>query len=323
MHARLVLVPLDLRMSADADRDDRPRVRRPAPDPGHRPGRARPTRVRPRRLPDDDRRGPLRRAGGRRSRVPATDWEPRQAAWVKPDRRRGLRADLHERHDRHAEGRDAHPRQRRRLDRVVPPDRPADGPPDRVAAAASAICWSSRSGSTTRSTSGRTSSTSAAGTRGSSSIRCASTGSRAWSSSRRCSTSSGAPSSARSTSAAAAPAFERLRGIARRLPFAMRRVLFRSIHAQLGGSFRLFVSSGAFLPPALQQAWEDLGVVVLQGYGATETGHGHRDHAQRPRPRHRRLGTGRHRAAHRRRRRDPVPRADRLLRLLACARVDR
>ncbi len=68
--------------------------------------------------------------------------------------------------------------------------------------------------------------------------------------------------------------FERLRGIARRLPFAVRRVLFRSIHAQLGGSFRLFVSSGAFLPPALQQAWEDLGVVVLQGYGATETGTG-------------------------------------------------
>jgi long-chain acyl-CoA synthetase len=68
--------------------------------------------------------------------------------------------------------------------------------------------------------------------------------------------------------------FERLRGIARRLPFALRRVVFRSIHAQLGGSFRLFVSSGAFLPPALQQAWEDLGVVVLQGYGATETGTG-------------------------------------------------
>ena len=31
---------------------------------------------------------------------------------------------------------------------------------------------------------------------------------------------------------------------------------------------------GAFLPPALQQAWEDLGVTVLQGYGATETGTG-------------------------------------------------
>ena len=34
------------------------------------------------------------------------------------------------------------------------------------------------------------------------------------------------------------------------------------------------VSAGAYLPPSLQQAWEDLGVIVLQGYGATETGTG-------------------------------------------------
>ena len=50
--------------------------------------------------------------------------------------------------------------------------------------------------------------------------------------------------------------------------------LFGSIHKQLGGHFRLFLSAGAFLPPALQQGWEDLGVTVLQGYGATETGTG-------------------------------------------------
>jgi long-chain acyl-CoA synthetase len=66
----------------------------------------------------------------------------------------------------------------------------------------------------------------------------------------------------------------RLRRLARRLPFALRRLLFRSVHAQLGGHLRLFLSSGAFLPPALQQAWEDLGITVLQGYGATETGTG-------------------------------------------------
>ena len=66
----------------------------------------------------------------------------------------------------------------------------------------------------------------------------------------------------------------RLRRVARHLPAGVRRLLFRSIHAQLGGEFRLFVSSGAFLPPALQLAWEDLGVTVLQGYGATETGTG-------------------------------------------------
>ncbi len=69
-------------------------------------------------------------------------------------------------------------------------------------------------------------------------------------------------------------AFNRLRSIGRRLPAWTRRRLFSSVHAQLGGQFRLFLSSGAFLPPLLQQAWEDMGVTVLQGYGATETGTG-------------------------------------------------
>lgn len=71
-----------------------------------------------------------------------------------------------------------------------------------------------------------------------------------------------------------AGAFDRLRRIGRHLPAALRRRLFASVHKQLGGHFRLFLSSGAFLPPALQEAWEDLGVTVLQGYGATETGTG-------------------------------------------------
>jgi long-chain acyl-CoA synthetase len=68
--------------------------------------------------------------------------------------------------------------------------------------------------------------------------------------------------------------FDRLRSLARHLPMSARRLVFRQVHAQLGGSFRLFMSAGAFLPPALQQGWEDLGVTVLQGYGATETGTG-------------------------------------------------
>ena len=71
-----------------------------------------------------------------------------------------------------------------------------------------------------------------------------------------------------------AASFDRLRRVARRLPARLRRLVFRSVHQQLGGHFRLFLSSGAFLPPALQQAWEDIGVTVLQGYGATETGTG-------------------------------------------------
>ena len=68
--------------------------------------------------------------------------------------------------------------------------------------------------------------------------------------------------------------FARLRSVARHLPMGVRRVLFRRVHAQLGGGLRLMVSAGAFLPPAVQQAWEDLGVLVIQGYGATETGSG-------------------------------------------------
>jgi long-chain acyl-CoA synthetase len=68
--------------------------------------------------------------------------------------------------------------------------------------------------------------------------------------------------------------FERLRRIARHLPYRLRRLLFRSVHGRLGGGLSLFVSSGAFLPPALQQAWEDLGVVVIQGYGSSENGFG-------------------------------------------------
>ncbi|MBI2762915.1 MAG: AMP-binding protein [Chloroflexi bacterium] len=68
--------------------------------------------------------------------------------------------------------------------------------------------------------------------------------------------------------------FTRLRAIGRHLPGWVRVRLFASVHAQFGGHFRLFVSAGAFLPPALQQGWEDLGVIVLQGYGSTETGTG-------------------------------------------------
>ena len=69
--------------------------------------------------------------------------------------------------------------------------------------------------------------------------------------------------------------FDRARRIARRLPMAARRLIFRStVHAQFGGSLRLLVSAAAYLPPALQQGFEDFGIVVLQGYGATETAAG-------------------------------------------------
>ena len=66
--------------------------------------------------------------------------------------------------------------------------------------------------------------------------------------------------------------FARLRSIARRLPYQLRRMLFRSVHERLGGHLELFICAAAFLPPALQEAWEDIGVVVVQGFGATECG---------------------------------------------------
>ena len=117
--------------------------------------------------------------------------------------------------------------------------------------------------------------------------------------------------------------FARLRSIARRLPYPARRLLFRSVHSQFGGGLRLFATAGAFLPPALQQAWEDMGVVVLQGYGATETFAGAattmNDHPLGLRG----LAAEAARDADRRGRRDPVPRPEPHPRLLERPRGDR
>ena len=64
--------------------------------------------------------------------------------------------------------------------------------------------------------------------------------------------------------------FERGRRIGRRLPFVLRRRLFRTVLAPLGGSLRLITCGGARLDPATARFFEDLGVVVMEGYGATE-----------------------------------------------------
>jgi long-chain acyl-CoA synthetase len=66
--------------------------------------------------------------------------------------------------------------------------------------------------------------------------------------------------------------FNRMRRVSRHLPYPFRRRIFAQVHRRLGGSLNLVVSAAAFLPPALQQAWEDIGVVLIQGYGATECG---------------------------------------------------
>ena len=88
----------------------------------------------------------------------------------------------------------------------------------------------------------------------------------------------------------AAERFERGRRIARRLPFAARRRLFRAALAPFGGSLQLITCGGARLDPETARFFEDLGVVVMEGYGATEmapiagfTRH-HRPHGTAGRP---------------------------------------
>lgn len=62
----------------------------------------------------------------------------------------------------------------------------------------------------------------------------------------------------------------RLRAIAVRMPWPIRRILFRPVLRRLGPDLAVFTCGGAFLPPELQLAWEAIGIRVVQGYGATE-----------------------------------------------------
>jgi long-chain acyl-CoA synthetase len=70
---------------------------------------------------------------------------------------------------------------------------------------------------------------------------------------------------------------DRARRIAARLPMGTRRILFRSALARFGGALETISCGGARLDPALQAAWEAMGIRIIQGYGATEcaaiTGH--------------------------------------------------
>ncbi|HZS92823.1 MAG TPA: AMP-binding protein [Chloroflexota bacterium] len=65
--------------------------------------------------------------------------------------------------------------------------------------------------------------------------------------------------------------WERGQRIAPYLPIFLRRLLFRDIHARLGGRLDFFICGGAYLDPALAQKWENLGIKVVTGYGMTET----------------------------------------------------
>jgi len=58
--------------------------------------------------------------------------------------------------------------------------------------------------------------------------------------------------------------------VAAHLPMTARRVLWRRVLRELGGALEVFMCGGAHLPAELAQAWERLGVPIVQGYGATE-----------------------------------------------------
>ncbi len=66
---------------------------------------------------------------------------------------------------------------------------------------------------------------------------------------------------------------------------------FRRVHREFGLKFWAFVSGGGALPGPLEQFWNALGFVLVQGYGMTETTRAH--HAQSSFPR----GQGHHRQA--------------------------
>ena len=65
--------------------------------------------------------------------------------------------------------------------------------------------------------------------------------------------------------------FERLHAIARHLPLSMRRLLFRPVLSRFGGGLRYLAVGAAAMNPVVARRWEEMGVISLQGYGATET----------------------------------------------------
>ena len=64
--------------------------------------------------------------------------------------------------------------------------------------------------------------------------------------------------------------FERLHHWARRLPRPLRRLLFRPVLSGFGGRLRTIAVGGAAMDVALARRWSEMGIDLLQGYGATE-----------------------------------------------------
>ncbi len=66
--------------------------------------------------------------------------------------------------------------------------------------------------------------------------------------------------------------FERLHAIARRVPKRFKRLLFRSVLTQFGGRLRTIGVGASALDVAVATRWTEMGIDMLQGYGATEMG---------------------------------------------------
>jgi len=66
--------------------------------------------------------------------------------------------------------------------------------------------------------------------------------------------------------------FEQLHRIAQRLPRPLRRLLFRPVLGQFGGRLHTIGVGASAIDIDVAQRWIDMGVQVLQGYGATEMG---------------------------------------------------
>lgn len=65
--------------------------------------------------------------------------------------------------------------------------------------------------------------------------------------------------------------FQLANKIAPYLHISLRRLLFRRVHQNLGGGLKFFGSGSAPLDLKLAKSWENLGIEIFEGYGATET----------------------------------------------------
>ena len=64
--------------------------------------------------------------------------------------------------------------------------------------------------------------------------------------------------------------FQKLMNIAKNKPKFIKKLIFRRLRQQMGGSMRLIFAGGAPLQEPVGQWWQTLGIDVIQGYGATE-----------------------------------------------------